>query len=78
MIDSGTTINIMPVAVMKQLGMWVDTNEGKFYAMDSRPIQVVGVMKDVEIKLPTYPQVAYNIDITVIDTPPQFGMLLSR
>lgn len=78
MIDSGAAINIMLVGVMKQLSMWVDTNGGKCYAMDNKPVPVVGIMKYVEVKLATYPQVAYNIDITVIDTPPRFGMLLSR
>lgn len=78
MIDSSTAINIMPVVVMKKLGMWVDTTSGKCYAMDSRHVLVVGIMKDVEVKLVTYPWVAHNIDIIVIDTPPHFGMLLSR
>ena len=72
MIESGAAINIMLVGVMKQLGMWVDTCEGKCYAMDNRPVPMVGIMRGVEVKLATYPQVAYNIDITIIDTPPQF------
>lgn len=78
MIDFGVAINIMLVGVMKQLGMWVDTNGGKCYAMEIKPIPIVGVMKDVEVKLATYAQATYNIDVTVIDTPPQVGMLLSR
>lgn len=56
MIDSGAAINVMPVGVMKELGMSVDTNFGKFYAMDNRSIPVVGVMKDVEFKLAACPE----------------------
>lgn len=78
MIDLGASINIIPVGVMKRLGMWVDTTGGKFYAMDSRHVPVVGIMKDVEVKLAAHPQAAYTIDITIIDTTPHFGMLLSR
>jgi hypothetical protein len=78
MIDSGVAINIIPMGVMKQLGMWVDTNGGKCYAIDSRPVLVVGIMKDLELKLVAYPHIVNTIDITVIYTPPHFGMLSSR
>lgn len=50
---------------------------GKFYVMDSRHVSMVGIMKGVEVKLVAYPQATYTIDITMIDTPPHFGMLLS-
>jgi len=70
MIDSGVAMNIMPIAVMKELGMWVDTTYGQCYAMDNRSIPVVGIMKDVEIKLASHPEATYNIDITVVDIPP--------
>ncbi|GLJ35085.1 hypothetical protein SUGI_0706010 [Cryptomeria japonica] len=51
MIDSGAAINVMPVGVMKELGMAVDPNFKKCYSMDTRSIPVVSVMKDVEFKL---------------------------
>lgn len=54
-IDSGVSINIILVGVMKQLGMWVDTTGGKCYGMDSRHVLVIGIMKDVEVKLAAYP-----------------------
>lgn len=58
--------------------MGVDTTFGKCYAMDSRSVPVVGVMKDVEFKLVACPEASYKIDITVVDVPPNYGMLLSR
>jgi hypothetical protein len=47
MIDLGVVINIMLVGVMKQPGMKIDTNRGKCYDMDGRPILFIGIMKDV-------------------------------
>jgi hypothetical protein len=58
--------------------MWVDTTGGKCYAMDRRPIPMLGVMKDVELKLATYLKVVYIVEINVIDKPHNFGILLSR
>lgn len=78
MIDSGATINVMPVGFMKELGMGTHTTFGKCYAMDNRSVLVVGVMKDVEFKLVACPEASYKIDITVVDVPPNYGMLLSR
>ncbi|GLJ49503.1 hypothetical protein SUGI_1048970 [Cryptomeria japonica] len=78
MIDSGAAINVMPVGVMKELGLEVDTTFGKCYAMDNRSVLVVGIMKDVEFKLAAYPEASYKTDITVVDVPPNYGMLLSR
>lgn len=78
MIDSGAAINVMLVGVMKKLGMSVDTNFGKCYAMDNCSILVVGVMKDVEFKLVACPEASYKTDITLVDVPLNYGMLLSR
>jgi len=78
MIDSGAAMNIMPITVMKELGMWVDTTFGRCYAMDNRSIPFIGIMRDVEIQLASYPEATYNIDITMVDIPPYYGMLLSR
>lgn len=78
MIDIGATINVMPLGVMKELGLEVDDNYGTCYAMDNRSVPVVGVLKDLEIKIASYREDTYKIDITVIDVPPSYGMLLSR
>ncbi|XP_059070571.1 uncharacterized protein LOC131860207 [Cryptomeria japonica] len=76
--DSGATMNIMPQDVMKELGMHVDTPYGKCYAMDNRSVPIVGIMKDVEFRFPACPDTSYKIDITVVQVPPNYGMLLSR
>lgn len=58
--------------------MGVDTIFVKCYDMDNRYVSVVGVMRDVEFKLAACPKASYNTDITVVDVPPNYGMLLSR
>lgn len=78
MIDSGAAINIMPMAIMKELGLWVNTTYGKCYAMDNMSVPVVRVIWDVELKLAAYPEEKYITDITMVDNPPYYGMLLSR
>ena len=78
MIDSGAAVNIMYVDVMKEIGLKVDTPYGKCYAMDNRSVPVVGIIKDVEFRFPAYPKVSYRTDITVVEIPANYGMLLSR
>lgn len=78
MIDSIATINLMPMGVMRDLRLEVDDHYGRFYAMDNRLVLVLEVMKDVEVKIVSYPEATYKIDIIVIDVPPHYGMLLSR
>lgn len=78
MIDSRAEINIMPMAVMKELGLWVDATYGNCYVMDNRLVLVIGVIWNVELNLVSYPKATYKTDINVVDIPPYYGMLLSR
>lgn len=78
MIDSGAAINIMLEDVMKELRMHVDTPYNKCYAMDNRSVLVVGIMKDIEFIFSACPNTAYKTDITVVQVPANYGMLLSR
>lgn len=78
MIDSGASINIMPIDVMKILNLNVDTPYGKYYAMDNRFVPVVGIIKEIEFKFPSFPEKTYKMDITVVEVPSSYGILLSR
>lgn len=77
MIDS-RAINIMPMMIMKELGLWVDSTYGKCYAMYNISIPIIGIMSDVEINLATYPEATYRTNIIVVDIPPYYGILLSK
>lgn len=56
MIDSGDSINIMPIGVMRDLGLKVDFNYGKFYAMENRSIPIIGILKNLEGKIANFPK----------------------
>lgn len=78
MIDSGATLNIMFADVMKELGLKLDTPYGKCYAMDNRSVPIVGIIKNVEFRFSTFPQISYRTDITVVEISASYGMLSSR
>lgn len=46
--------------------------------MDNRSILVIGILKDLKVKLANFLEATYKVDITVVDVPPNYGMLLSR
>ena len=78
MIDSGAAVNIMSADVMKEVGLKVDTPYGKCYAMDNRSVPVVGIIKNIEFRFPSFPHISYRTDITVVEISACYGMLLSR
>ena len=47
-------------------------------AMDSREVDVVGIILNHQVRLAKYPAIHIAIDILVIDGPDKWGMLLSR
>ena len=46
--------------------------------MDSREVEVIGIILGLQLKLAAYPQITFQMDILVIDVPDAWGMLLSR
>jgi hypothetical protein len=46
--------------------------------MDSREIKVLGLIKDLHVKLVVYLDISFLIDVVVIDVLDSWGMLLSR
>ena len=47
-------------------------------AMDSREVEVHGIILGLQLKLAAYPKITFQMDILVIDVPDAWGMLLSR
>lgn len=78
MIDSSAAANVMPYGVMKELGLLVSIVYGKCYAIVNREVPVIGTMKDVEVKIATFPEATYTMDVILTDTKPHYGMLLSK
>ena len=46
--------------------------------MDSKKIEVHGLINDLQVNLSIYPDIMIVMDIVVIDVPDAWGMLLSR
>lgn len=46
--------------------------------MDSRKVEVVGLILGLQLKLVAYSEITFQMDILVIDVPDARGMLLSR
>jgi hypothetical protein len=78
LMDSGASHNLMPKAVMEELGLEVTRAYHDLYSFDSRRVQCLGVIKDLAVSLFQLPMKSMIMDIVVADVPPKFGMLLSR
>jgi ribonuclease HI/uncharacterized small protein (DUF1192 family) len=78
LMDSGASHNLMPKAVMEELGLEVTRAYHELYSFDSRRVQCLGVIKDLAVSLFQLPMKSMIMDIVVADVPPKFGMLLSR
>jgi hypothetical protein len=78
LMDSGASHNLMPKAVMEELGLEVTRAYHDLYSFDSRRVQCLGVIKDLVVSLFQLPMKTMLMDIVVANVPPKFGMLLSR
>ena len=78
MIDSGASSTIMPFEIMKELGLKVDTTQGRCCAMDKREVIVIGTINALPYRLTACPNKELTMSVLVVDIPPQYGMLLSR
>lgn len=78
MLDSGASSNVMTKKVMEQLNLRVSRPYHNICSMDSKRIEVCGIIKDLQVFLAAYPDRIMTMDIVVIDVPDSWGMLLSR
>ena len=78
MLDSGTSHNLMPKAIMESLGLDITRPYSELYSFDSRKVKFLGPIKDLVITLTQLPAKNLVMDVIVDDIPVKFGMLLSR
>jgi hypothetical protein len=78
MLDSGATSNVMTKKVMEQLNLRISRPYHNICAMDSRTIEVHGLIKGLQVHLAAFPDIMIEMDIVVVDVPDTWGMLLSR
>jgi hypothetical protein len=77
-LDSRALNNLMPKAVMDELGLEVTKPYHDLFSFDSRKVRCLGLIKDLVINLAQLPMRSMVMDVVVADIPPKFGLLLSR
>jgi hypothetical protein len=77
-LDSSAATNIMPLTIMKQLGLEITRPYRNVCNLDSKPIIFHGVIENLEVSLKEYQHISFPMDIVVVDIPDSLGMLLSR
>lgn len=78
MLESRAPANIMPLTIMKQLGLNITRPYKEVCGFNSKPVEVEGLTKDLKVSLPRKPDISLLMDIVVIDIPDVWGMLLCR
>jgi hypothetical protein len=78
LLDSGASHNLMPKAVMDELGLEVTKPYQDLFSFDSRKVRCLGLIKDMVINPTQLPMRSIVMDVVVADIPPKFGLLLSR
>jgi len=76
-LDSGASHNLMPKAVMDELGLDITKPYHDLFSFDSRKVICLGLIKDLVINLAQLPMRSMVMDVVVADIPPKFGLLLS-
>ena len=78
LLDTGANDNLMPKAIMDELGLDITRPYHDLLSFDSRKGKCLGLIKDLAITLTQLPMKSMMMDIVVANVPPKFGMLLSR
>ena len=78
MLDSDASHNLMPKAIMENLGMDITRPYHDLYSFDSGRVYCIGLIKYLVVSLDQIPAKNILMDVVVADIPPRFGMLLSR
>lgn len=78
LLDSGASHNLMPKAIMEELGLQVTKTYRDLFSFDSNRVKCHGLIKDLDVTLAHSPMKTTLMDIVVADIPPKFGCLLSR
>jgi len=78
MYDSGASSNVITNNSMEMLNLKIIRPYHNVCAMDSRDIETHMIILNLQVKLATYPDITFPMDILVIDVLDAWGMLLSR
>jgi ribonuclease HI len=78
LLDSGASHNLMPKAVMDELGLKITKSYHDLFSFDSQKFKCLGMINDLDVTLTQASTKTMVMDIGVDDIPPKFECLLSR
>lgn len=78
MLDSAASHNLMPKAIMENMGLDNTRPYKDLYYFDSKKVKCLHLIKDLVIALTQIPAKSLIMHVIVADIPVKFGMLLSR
>lgn len=78
LVDSGASSNVMPKAICKKLGLIPIQTSKRVTQLDKTEVPVIEELSNIHMPLVADPRVQHFIDISVVDIPDGYGMLLSR
>ena len=78
LVDSGSSMNVMPLAVFKKLNGQLKPTVWDVTQLDKTSVKVLGEMENVLIRLSASKRTCHYIDIIVADIPDGYGMILNR
>ena len=78
LVDSGSSVNVMPLAVCKKINGQRKPTAWEVTQLDRTSVKVVGEMENVLIHLSANNKICQFIDIVVADIPEAYGIVLSR
>jgi hypothetical protein len=78
MLDSESSVNMMSLKVMNQLGLEVTGPYANVCRFESNGIKVYGLMEGLEVHLANYPNFTIIMEVVVVNIPDTWGMILSR
>lgn len=78
MLDSRASHNLIPKAIMENLGLDITREYDDLYSFDFSKVRYLGLIKYLVVSLNQILAKNFLMDVVVIDIPPRFDMLLSR
>jgi hypothetical protein len=78
MLDSGVSNNLMPKAIMDNLGLDITREYKDMYSFHSRKVQCLGIIKDLVVNLTKIQNKSSIMDIIVENVLVSYRMFLSR
>lgn len=69
LLDTGASHNLMPKAIMDELGLDITRPYRDLFSFDSRKVKCLGLIKDLTVTLSQLPMKSMMMDILVADVP---------